>query len=98
MQAQLRSCYTDLADELGAIVAPVGDAWQNAVTQNPQLDLWYRDGLHSSETGTYLAACVFYAVVYQQSPEALMYTAGLAEETAGFLQRIAAETVLGNSE
>jgi len=98
MQAQLHSCYTDLANELGAMVAPVGNAWQNAVAQNPQLDLWYRDGLHSSETGTYLAACVFYAVVYQQGPEGLTYTAGLAGETAEFLQHIAAETALENSE
>ena len=98
MQAQLHSCYMDIANELDAMVAPVGTAWQNAVTQDPQLDLWHRDGLHSSEKGTYLAACVFYAVVYQQSPEGLTYTAGLPEETAGFLQSIAAETVLINPD
>ncbi|MFC1975375.1 DUF4886 domain-containing protein [Chloroflexota bacterium] len=98
MQAQLHSCYMDIANELNAMVAPVGIAWQTAVTQAPQLGLWRIDGLHSSESGNYLAACVFYAVVYHQSPEGLTYPAGLTEETAHFLQAIAAETVLENPD
>jgi hypothetical protein len=37
---------------------------------------------------------VFYAALFGESPEGLAYTAGLPEEEAQFLQRIAAETVL----
>ncbi len=96
MQAELSSGYTDIADELDAMVAPVGIAWQNAVTQDPQLGLWQMDGLHASREGTYLSACVFYALIFLQSPEGLNYEAGLSQETAQFLQAIAAETVLGN--
>lgn len=98
MQAQLHVGYMEIADELGAMVAPVGMVWQNGIVQDPQLGLWQTDGLHPSIEGSYLAACVFYAVIYQQSPEGLMYKAELSAEMAQFLQAIAAETVLENPE
>lgn len=94
MQAQLRAGYTDIAEELCVVVAPVGTAWQNGIIHNPQLSLWHTDGVHPSREGSYLSACVFYAVIFQQSPEGLMYTGGLSEEMAHFLQTVAAETVL----
>jgi hypothetical protein len=98
MQAQLHRGYVDIAGELGAMVAPVGIAWQRSLAQGPQLGLWQMDGLHPSIEGTYLTACVFYAVIFQQSPERLTYRAGLPEETARFMQAIAAETVLEDPE
>ncbi len=96
MQEQLRSGYTDIAAELGVMVAPVGIAWQNGITINPQLNLWHMDGIHPSREGSYLSACVFYALIFQKSPEGLTYTAELSEETAQVLQALAAETVLEN--
>lgn len=98
MQAQLHTGYMDIANELGAMVAPVGIAWQNGIAQDPQLGLWQMDGLHPSIEGTYLTACVFYAVIFQQSPEGLTYRAGLSEEMAQFMQAIATETVLEDPE
>lgn len=98
MQAQLHTGYMDIANELDAMVAPVGIAWQSGMAQNPQPDLWQFDGIHPSIEGTYLTACVFYAVVFQQSPEGLAYRAGLSEEAAQFMQAIAAETVMQDPE
>lgn len=97
IQAQICSGYTDIADELGVIVAPVGIAWQNGIEKDSQLNLWNSDGAHPSREGSYLAACVFYAIIFQQNPEGLTYRAGLSEEIAQFLQTIAAETVLVKS-
>jgi len=96
MQMQLYYGYLSIARELGATVAPVGLAWEEELAQDPAPDLWDLDGTHPSTKGSYLAACVFYAVIYQQSPEGLHYTAGISRETARRLQRIAAETVLGD--
>ena len=96
MQAQLYASYMNIANELDVMVAPVGTAWQNGIAQNPQLSLWHIDGVHPSKEGSYLCACVFYAVIFQQSPEGLTYKAELSEEMAQFLQAIAAETVLEN--
>ena len=94
MQAHICSGYTDIARELGVKVAPVGIAWQNGIEKDPQLNLWHMDGAHPSREGSYLSACVFYAIIFQQSPEGLTYTGGLSEEVAHFLQIVAAETVL----
>lgn len=96
-QAQICAGYMDIANELDVVVAPVGIAWQNAIKRDPQLNLWNLDGIHPSMEGSYLSACVFYATIFQQSPEGLTYRADLPEEIARFLQVIAAETVLVKS-
>jgi len=93
MQAHICSGYTDIANELDIMVAPVGIAWQNGIEKDPQLNLWNPDGTHPSREGSYLSACVFYAIIFQQNPEGLNYKADLSEEMAQFLQIIAAETV-----
>ncbi len=94
MQTQLTAGYQQIANELGAPVAPVGPAWQRALAERPDIPLYANDGSHPSKQGTYLAAAVFYAVLFNESPEGLAYVAGLAPEDATFLQRMAAETVL----
>lgn len=98
MQVKLYYAYLSIARELNAELAPVGIAWEREVQQDSTPDLWQTDGTHPSEKGTYLTACVFYAVIYQQSPEGLTYTDGLSLETARHLQKIAAETVLNCPE
>ncbi len=70
-QEALTRAFVDLAEELDAVVAPVGEAWRQALGEQPDLPLYFRDGSHPSPTGTYLAACVFYAALYGQSPEGL---------------------------
>ncbi len=96
MQEKLIEGYLGIAKELSIECAPVGIAWKTAVERRPYLELWAADGIHPSPAGTYLAACIFYAVIYHHSPEGLNFTAGLSFSDAGFLQAIAAETVLKN--
>ena len=98
MQAQIQAGYLEIGGELETIIAPVGVAWQSAIEQKPNLNLWQMDGIHPNREGTYLAANVFYALIFQQSPAGLILSADLPEETAQFLQAIAAETVLENLE
>lgn len=90
MQYEVDRGYLGIARELSVPIAPVGDAWFNALTQNPQLQLWQEDGNHPTEQGTYLAACVFYATPFQQSPQGLSYAGNLPAETALQLQKVAA--------
>jgi hypothetical protein len=98
MQVQLDQGYLAIARELNVSVAPAGYAWVIVLRQNPALNLWQNDGSHPNEQGTYLAACVFYATIFRQSPEGLNYRANVPEEIALFLQKIAAESVLNNPE
>ena len=70
-QAAITEAYMSIAGELGALVAPVGLAWQRALKEKGGLKLHHEDKLHANPTGTYMAACVFYAVFYGKSPEGL---------------------------
>jgi hypothetical protein len=93
MQAEIDTGYAGIALELNAPVAPVGSAWFNAVMEHPELNLWQDDGNHPTEQGTYLAACVFYTVIFHESPIGLSYRANLSKDTAQTLQTIASETI-----
>jgi hypothetical protein len=98
MQVEIDRGYLGIAQKLKASVAPVGHTWLQVRRQDPRLELWHPDGSHPNGTGTYLAACVFYAAIYRQSPEGLTYRAGLSNETAQSLQASAAKTVLDHLE
>ena len=80
-------------------VAADGLAWQRAMEERPELDMYYKDKLHPSVYAHYLAACVVYATVFGESPAGLTYLPSkgfgikITEEEAAFLQRIAWETV-----
>ena len=94
MQFAIDDGYMRLGQQLPATLAPVGYAWLALHQQNPQLNLWQEDGSHPNQLGTYLAACIFYTVIYHKSPEGLNYQGNLSSENAKLLQNIAAETVL----
>jgi Domain of unknown function (DUF4886) len=96
MQFQIDNGYLRITQELNAPMAPVGFAWLQVRRQDPQLNLWQADGSHPNEAGTYLAACVFYSVIFNQSPEGLTFTAGLPKDMAEKLQVVAAKTVLNS--
>jgi pimeloyl-ACP methyl ester carboxylesterase len=94
MTAQLDMAYTAIGAELDAVVVPVGLAFATALELRPQLALVIDDRKHPTLAGTYLAACTFYAALYETSPAGLSYAAGLAKDDAGFLQEVAWETWL----
>ena len=54
--------------ELDAGVVPVGLAWRAAQASDPDVALYVDDGSHPSVAGSYLAACVFCAVLLDQQP------------------------------
>jgi hypothetical protein len=95
MQQRVITSYEVVAVSYRIVLAPVGSAWQNVRWNHPDIDLWQSDGSHPSRSGTYLAACVFYAVIYGESPEGLSYTAGIPADTAAVLQQAAKTSVLG---
>ena len=94
MQDQITIGYRALGDELGAQVLPAGVAWQRAIGRDPGLDLWQPDGSHPTAAGTYLAACVIFASIYQESPVGASYRAGLSRNDARALQEVAESVVL----
>ena len=96
MQAAIDAGYLGIAAQLSAPVAPVGDAWQTVVDEQASPGLWQSDGSHPTTSGTYLAACVFYASIFDQSPVGLGFHDGLSGAEALTLQKAASATVLGD--
>jgi hypothetical protein len=97
-QQAIANAYSQLSRDLGAILAPVGLAWEKAKKQEPGFDLHHKDGRHANPVGSYLTACVFYAVFTGKSPMGLpetLFVAGkqrvnLSRRKAIFLQETAA--------
>jgi hypothetical protein len=85
--------YRSVSAEIGAPVAPVGVAMENARAERPDIALIDADDVHATWQGAYLAAATIYATLFERSPEGLPYTFGISEVDAAFLQRIAWETV-----
>lgn len=93
--AKLANAYYDIAKETGGFVAPVGLAFEQISKQYPELNLYHSDGKHPSLEGTYLAAAVFFSILYNQPPigGALPIDSNMSPETAIKLQTVAWETV-----
>jgi hypothetical protein len=89
-QPAISKAYLELSKELKAQIAPVGNAWEAALKADKKLVLHEKDKKHPNATGTYLAACVFYATIYGKSPEGLPGSIGkLTDDEARPLQIVA---------
>lgn len=90
VQTILSQNLIDVSSTLDSLLIPGGVAFMRCMEQYPQIELWAEDGMHPSLEGSYLASCVAYAVIFQESPEGCSYTADLDAETATQLQTLAA--------
>ena len=95
MQTQNDATYLQMASDFRALSVPVGPAWKIVRKMKPAMNL-YADAIHPNRVGSYLAACVFYAALFQKSPLGLEYDAGLGREDAKYLQQIAERVVLSS--
>ena len=90
----------------GAYVAPAGDAEHYVLKKKPDYPFYEKDGHHESQQGAYLIACVFFSVIYKQSPLGLpgklsvkdkngkeYVLVDLPDDEAAFLQKAAWDTV-----
>jgi hypothetical protein len=87
---QTWSGYSGLPRLLDMPVAPVWLAIEEARSRRPDLQLLLDDG-HPNRAGSYLAACVFYALLTGRDPSDSTYTGEIDPWDAMFLQRLAAE-------
>jgi PKD repeat protein len=95
MQQRLRESYMEMSLDNSATTSPVGVAWKNFRDAYPTVELYTGDESHPSIYGSYLAACVFYATLYQKSPIGATYIpSGINASDALNIQTIASNTVL----
>jgi hypothetical protein len=89
-QQAITEAYTRIGRELGATVVPVGAAWQSLLRKHDQPVLHDRDGSHPTLAGSYLAACVFLAVLFKENPVGIDGdVAGLTEKDRVLLEKTA---------
>lgn len=107
MANKVTEAYIQQGKKLGVRVAPVGIAFQKASVSLPNINLYVPDVLaskngnityrkdlkHPSVAGTYLAACVFYAMLFDKSPEGNLFTSSLSETQANALQKLSWQVV-----
>jgi len=93
-QRALTDAYTAIGAELGALVVPVGVAWERVCATPGAPDLYDADGSHPSAAGSYLAACTFFAALFGKSPVgAPVHGGGVASDEAALLQDAAWRSV-----
>lgn len=71
-QSDFNRQYAKLAKALDARIAPVGTAWE--LLRKQKIELFDDSGLHANLAGSYLAACVLVALLYERSPEGATFT------------------------
>ena len=91
----LAGAYNFMGTELNAPVCPVGMAFEEMRLAHPEIGLYSGDGSHPSWHGTYLAALVIYAQLWDQNPVGCSYVPDEAihSEEAEILQNVAWEVV-----
>lgn len=90
-QAKITQAYNDIGKELGARVIPVGAAREAVLKSNPAAPIYTADGKHPSPAGSYLAACLFYAMLSGQPPKGLPTTVPDPKDTQKFLAKVSNE-------
>lgn len=88
-----------IANEIGAKVAAVGYSFEFCKNVYEDVNLYYKDNVHPSYAGSYLAASVIYSTVFEESPLGIDYipqdytmnsvSYSIDEETVQKMQKIA---------
>ena len=93
-QQAITNTYTSLGEEIGATIVPVGIAWKDFLAKHQQPVLYDKDMSHPSIAGSYLAACVFFGVFFNESPAGISSEIkGLSPAHAELLQAKAWDTI-----
>ena len=96
MIKDIASLYIEAGNEIGALVIPVGLAFEEAYRRNPNIKLHKAfDGSHPDLAGTYLASATVFASIYGVSPvgNSYDYYGEIEPDTLLFLQTVAQDTV-----
>ncbi len=95
-QNNINFSYLKMAQQNHCLLAPVGLAWESVRAERPAIEL-YNDDTHPNSTGSYLAACVFYGLLFNDSLKGLTHPREIRNDTALYLQDIAERTIRSRS-
>ena len=78
-QAPMNEAHRRVAEEIGALLAPVGENWQRWQLNRPDPDIYAGDGAHASPAGSEIAA----AYIWEAIRGDLAHRAGTEDRTEG---------------
>lgn len=96
MQDTLSTAYYESGIRSNAFIAPIGQAWQKILNET-NITLHGFDESHPNMHGTYLAACVFHAIFWNESPIGLPNNTTIPDEESLILQRAAYDVVFNDN-
>ena len=89
-QKAITDAYTAIGEEIGAVTVPVGVAWEKFIRKHSSPVLHDADKSHPTFAGSYLAACVFFAVLFGETPGGIVSNLkGLSQADVELLQKTA---------
>ena len=98
MHLKLHDAYVKAAPLINAVRVPSGDGF-NAIKQlYGRMEMVQHDGVHATAAGTYMAACMFCAVLLGIDPLTLKTMESVNEKLAGFIRSIAHDIVFAQKE
>ncbi|MCR5502761.1 MAG: hypothetical protein K6F53_07115 [Lachnospiraceae bacterium] len=62
-QEAMNKVHRELAEEIKALYAPVGEHWWTYMREHPELELYEEDGAHASESGAGFAAGIIWETI-----------------------------------
>jgi len=95
MSASIESGYRYLAEKYDLAIVPVGNVWKEVRKKHPEYGLYQKDEHHPTKIGSYVVASTFYSAIFRATPEGA-YTAGIPDQIALSIQRIAYDYVKNN--
>ena len=93
MYRKLRTNYKVLSRRYNVPILTSGDAFFRTYKKDNGIDLWHdKDRFHANENGCYLAGCLWFAKLFNRSPQEVQFVPkGISINTAKFLQANAAQ-------
>ena len=88
--------YLALARELGVTLCPVGEAYERQFEQGgaESLASWFQDDRHPTDKSTYMAACMEYALIFGENPNAITWAPdAMSTADAQAMREIAAQAM-----
>jgi hypothetical protein len=65
-QKKMSSAYKNVAKKTNSLLAPVGEYWEDIIFEYPNIELFAKDGEHSSQLGSYLTSNILYYSIFEK--------------------------------
>lgn len=96
MQENVKRGYFQMSRHFHFPIAPVGMVWQQVREQHPEINLYVTDKEHPNPSGSFVAACTFYASIFKESPVGGSAPSKVSSAVVAPIERMAEKVVLGN--